>query len=95
MTLYKITTTVNNAYLASVKTSEVKDAVKGDKTFLNFVFAANGETVNAWGLADDFDTLPVVDAKYDITITVSSKIGAYNKETSYLSVKVVSLTPAV
>ena len=65
---------------------------KGSKTFINFVFASNGETINAWANADDFTTLPDTDKKYNVSISVSSKIGVYNKETSYLSVKVLSLT---
>ena len=92
MTLYKLTTELKNAYLASVKSNEVTNSDKGNKTFINFVFAANGETINAWANADDFTTLPVVDKKYNVTVTISSKIGVYNKETSYLSVKVNSLT---
>lgn len=93
MTLYKISTKLTNAYLASVKTSEVVNAEKGNKTFLNFVFAVNGETINAWALNEDFAELPLVDLKYDVEITVSSKIGAYNKDSSYLSVRVLNLTP--
>lgn len=95
MTLYKLNTELKNAYLASVKTSEVKNSEKGDKTFLNFVFAVNGETVNAWASADDFSVLPTTDLKYDVVITVSSKIGSYNKESSYLSVRVLSLTQSI
>ena len=94
MTLYKLTTEIKNAYLASVKSNEVTNSDKGNKTFLNFVFASNGETINAWANADDFTTLPEIDKKYNVTVSVSSKIGVYNKETSYLSVKVISITEA-
>ena len=94
MTLYKLQTEIKGAYLASVKTTETKNEVKGNTTFVNFSFSSNGEVINAWAYGADFDVLPATDNKYDIVVSVSSKIGNYNKEVSYLSVRVVSLTPA-
>ena len=92
MAQYKVTAEIKGAYLAAVKTQEVTNSEKGNRTFVNFSLSANGEVINAWADASDFPTLPTTDRKYDVVLVVSSKIGAYNKEVSYLSVRVVSLT---
>ena len=94
MTLYKLQTQIKGAYLAAVKLAEVKNEEKGSIAFINFSFSSNGELFNAWAYGSDFTELPATDTKYDIVVSVSSKIGNYNKEVSYLSVRVVSLTPA-